>query len=303
MRPLPLFLLPLLVACVSCGDAGRAQGERVQVVDDLGRDVQIETPIRRVVTLAPSVTEVVFAAGAGDRVVGVSTADNFPPEVRSLPQFSTYPVDFEAIVGLGPDLVLASDQVNHPQQITALERLGIPSYFLSARELDDVPDLVRRVGHLLGTDDVAERAADSLEQGMEQLAAVTSATDERPVVLVLAGSDPLYAFGSESYVHDLVELAGGVSATGDVGTSTPVLSDEFVLRAKPDVIVGTDSITFTPDGLLELHPTWDVVPAVANGRVYAIDPDLIYRPGPRLLDGARVLAGMIRPSESTAASR
>ena len=119
---------------------------------------------------------------------------------------------------------------------------------------------------------------------------------DSPFELFLIGDDTLYAFGDESYVHDLIALAGGRSATEAIGTNAPILSDEFVLTTKPDVIFGAFGEDYDPARLLALHPTWDIVPAVVNGRVYSLDPSLILRPGPRLVEGAQQMAIKLHPA-------
>ena len=298
MRRLSRFLLALVLGLFAAGckpDGSPENDTRgPSVRDGTGRTVVMPLHIQRIVPLSPSVTEMVFAAGAGDLVAGVSLADDFPPEVADLPRFSAYPLDLEAIVSLDPDLVIASDQVSHPGQTAALERLGIPSYFLASQSVREIPEMIRRIGTLFDSEAHAARTADSLEQRIDTLTRLTDRLRARPDVLVLAGADPLFSFGTESYIHELVEMAGGHSVTASLSTATPILSDEFVLRSMPDVIIGTDSL-FNPASILHLHPTWDVVPAVAHGRVYAIDPDLIYRPGPRLVEGAFRIARFLHP--------
>ena len=294
-RPLLLLVLGgLSLIETGCGRP-EASGESQTVTDDLGREVAIRQPVRRVLTLAPSLTETVFAAGAGAKVPAVSTVDDWPPAVDTLPRYSLFPLDFEAIAALGPDLILATDQINAPRDADTFADLGIPTFFLSFDSLADVGRSVRVVGELLGTEGEAEAAADSLERAMAALEARTSSLDKKPLVLLLNGDRTLYAFGQGSYVHDLIALAGGRSATADVETPAPVLSDEFVLKAKPDVIVGAFGEDYDPARLVELHPTWTVVPAVQRGRVYSLDGALFQRPGPRLVEGAREMARLLHP--------
>jgi iron complex transport system substrate-binding protein len=263
--------------------------------DDLGRTLSLESPLRRVVSMAPSLTEVVFAAGAGDRLVGVTTVDNYPPAVDTLPRFDAFNLNFEAVAALNPDLVLATDQVNNPQHAETLAGLGIPTVFLSFRSLEDVMRGMRTVGRLLGTASQAEAAAVALEQSRLALQAHTDTVSTRPLVLFLIGDETLYSFGPESYIHALIALAGGRSATAALTTEAPILSEEFVLNARPDVIVGGWGTAYDPARLLALHPAWANVPALRDGRVYSLDPDLVLRPGPRLLEAARQMARLLHP--------
>ncbi len=291
VKLLAVVLLPL-VMLAGCAPVEPA-APRFTFTDALGRMVTLERPVERVLTLAPSLTETVFAAGAGHKLVGAGTPDNYPPAVDTLPRFGVLPVDFEKIAALAPGVVLATDQVNTTQAVETLETLGIPTLFLPSGGLGDVIDNIRTLGALLGTTAAAEAAADSLEQEIAALRAATKALAEKPLVLFLIGDETLYAFGQGSYIHDIIALAGGRSATAEFETRAPVLSEEFVLTARPDIIVGAFGEDYDAQQLLALHPTWRDLPAVRAGRVYSLDPDLFLRPGPRLVEGARRLAQLL----------
>jgi ABC-type Fe3+-hydroxamate transport system substrate-binding protein len=267
-----------------------------RVTDALGRTVPLSRPVERVVSLAPNLTEIVYAAGAGSTLVGVTTAANYPPSVDTLPAISALPVDFEAVAAQNPDLVLATDQINAPRDAETFDALDVPIYFFSFATLADVLDAIRTTGDLLGTSAAAADSAAALQREIDALQRRTASVQDPPRVLVLIGDDTLYAFGQGSYIHELVALAGGQSITDTLATQAPTLSDEYVLTAKPDVIVGAWGEDYDPSRLLVLHPTWDVVPAVQNGRVYSLPQDLLLRPGPRLVDGARRMARALHPS-------
>lgn len=267
------------------------------LTDDLEREIDLAPPAERVVSLAPNLTEVAFAAGAGDRLVGVTTADDYPPAVDTLEQVSAIPIDFEAVVALEPDLILATDQINAPRDAETFEGLDIPVYFFSFDTVDDVWRGIRTMGDLLGTPEKAHATADSLEHAMGALRSQTASVDERPRVLFLVGDDTLYAFGASSYVHTLIEAAGGRSITDDIETEAPTLSEEYVLAEAPDVIIGSFGADYDPDRLLELHPAWDEVPAIKNDRVYSLNPSIVNRPGPRLVEGAHQMAQFLHPDQ------
>lgn len=263
--------------------------------DALGRTVDVQPPVGRVVSLAPNLTELVFAAGGADALVAVTTAANHPPAVDSLRKVSALPVDFEAVAAADPDVVLATTQVNAARDADTFEALDIPVYFFSFASVGDVFGALRTLGDLLGTEATATRRAARLEARLDRLRRQTAALDP-PRVLVLIGDDTLYAFGKGSYVHTLVEAAGGTSITASLAAAAPTLSDEYVLEQQPDVIVGAWGEDYPPDRLLQLHPTWDVVPALQNDRVYSLNPDLLLRPGPRIVDGAWAMARFLHPT-------
>lgn len=292
-RTLIRHALLLLVLVSACRTETAPPGRPVQ--DDLGRTVAVPARITRIVSLAPSVTELIYAAGAGSKLVAVTDADDYPPEVAGLERIQALPVNREAVVVLRPQLVLASEQVNDPRDADALATLGIPTWFVVVDSLGDVTRAIRDLGALLGTEPAANRTADSLDALHAALLA-TPEPPSRPGVLLLVGDRSLFSFGGQSYAHDLVRLAGGRSVTADLTTKAPVLSDEFVLDAAPDVIVGAFGTEYDPGRLLGLHPTWTSVPAVRNHAVHSIDPDLILRPGPRLFSGVLAIREALRAS-------
>lgn len=287
-------LFALLLAAWLLSGCAPASRDRPTVRDDLERQVSFSPPATRVFPLAPNITEQIVAAGAADRLVAVSTADTYPPLVRDLPRIGTLPLDFEALVAREPDLVIANAEINPERDAETLEGLGIPTLFLTYRSVADVPRTIRRLGEWLGTEAEAEATADTLVAQFEAFRAAADTVEHRPRVLFLIGDETLYAYGAGSYVHELIAMAGGESITAALPTAAPVLSEEFVLTQRPDVIVGSFGADYTAQDLLAAHPTWDIVPALRDGRVYSIDGALISRPGPRLLRGVQALRAAIQ---------
>ena len=290
------LLLVLAVMAGGCGDPSPGDSSQT-VTDDLGRAVSFTPPTQRVISLAPNLTELVYAAGAGDQLVAVTSSGDYPPPVDTLPHVSALPVDFEAVTAQEPDLVLATDQINAPGDTDTFEALDLPVYFFSFASLDDILTSIETLGRLLDTEPAARDSAAALRSSLDALRARTDSIPDaqRPRVLVLVGDDTLYSFGRGSYVHTLVEVAGGTSITANIENQAPTLSDEYVLQEKPDVILGLWGSDYDPDRLLDLHPTWDVVPALENDRVLSVPASLIARPGPRVLAGARLLARHLHP--------
>lgn len=283
----------ILLVCAGCDTSPAPEATHT---DALGRSVAVPDSVQRVVPLAPNLTELTVAAGAADRLVAVTVSDDYPPSVvDSLPRVQTLPVDYEALVQNTPDLVLATDQVNSPGDADPLTQMDVPTYFLSFNSVDAIFDSIETLGTLLNTASTAQATADSLRASLRALREATASAD-RPRVLVLVGDDTLYAFGGPSYVHTLIEAAGGTSITDHFESAAPTLSEEFVLQEAPDVIIGLFGADYNPERLLELHPTWDAVPAIQNSRVYSIDADLVSRPGPRVVQGAYRIATLLHPN-------
>ncbi len=286
-----------LLFLVITGCSASLEGERT-IQDDLGRTVEIPHSIERVVPLAPNITELLFASGAGSKVVGVSAYDDFLPEVDSLPQYSVIPMDFEAIVALDVDLVFASEQVNNPKDADTFAAVGIPVYFVAVNTLEDLTRAMRDLGELLGTSETAHKRATQLEDSLAQLAVLTANLSEKPDVLFLVETATLYAFGQGSYIHDIIDIAGGHSITKTQSIRFPILTDEFVLASDPDVIVGSFGPGFEKAKLLAHHPAWDILSAIVSDQVFGLDPAIL-RPGPRLVAGSWELARVLHPEAVT----
>ena len=296
MRPCCLsFLVLALVALglAACRSTDQPEAAEVVLTDAMERSVSLGLPVERVLSLAPNLTEIVYAIGGGGRLVAASQADNFPPEVNDLLRFSTFPLDHERVVELNPGLLLATDEINSPADADALAEVGIPTYFFSFTDIASIPTAMHLAGKLLGVD--GKPAATAFEAAVDSIR--TAVADRpRPTTLLLVGDDVLYAFGRESFASEAVRAAGGDNLTDAFEGRRAVLSDEFVLEAEPEVIIVlTDEAAYTSEQLLEKHPTWDIVPAVRNGRVHGIHPDLLSRPGPRLTLGLAQLASLLHP--------
>lgn len=277
----------LLIFLAACGEP--SSGDRT-FTDDLGRNVTLPDSVSRIVTLAPNLTEIAFAAGAGAQVVAVTTADDHPASVASLPKISALPVDFEAILHHQPDLVLAAADVNSPRDMDALAELGISVYALSFQRTTDVFAAIETVGELAGTTPAATHAADSLRRRLDRTAAEAERREHRPRVVMLIGIETLYSFGAETYVNEMVRLAGGESVTAEIRAPAPVLSDEFILEAGPEVVFVATTRHVSAADLLNQRPAWRSVPAITSDRVFTIHPDLVLRPGPRLVEGVEAIA-------------
>lgn len=287
----------ILLMLVGCQEP---ESEHESTQDGSGRLVALPDTVERIVTMAPNLTEIVFAAGAGDRIVAVTTADDYPPEVESIPRFSALPVDFEAILQASPDLVLAAVDVNSMRDVATLEAYGLPVYAFAFRSVDDVFDAIETTGAIVGTEVDAAESIDALRGRLQRVRESAAGNSYQPRTLVLIGLETLYSFGGGSYVNEMIAIAGGESVTAEIASPAPILSDEFVLDVDPDVIVVATSRKLSADEVLDLRPAWRNVRAIENRRVYTVDPDFVLRPGPRVVDGIESLNKMLSATEASA---
>jgi iron complex transport system substrate-binding protein len=271
-----------------CSEKKRAaESERV-FVDEQGRAVKIDADPQRIISLAPSVTETLFALGLGDRIVGVTSYCDYPPEAgRKEPIGDTLRPNLEKIVALKPDLVIASTASQLEQFVRRLDELGIPIYVTNPRGIDDVLASIARIGEITGARARAVELTHSLRARIDATERRV-ATLEKPKVLFLLGAEPLITAGATSFVTDLIRRAGGKSISDDAPGDYPQYSLETAIAKRPEVI-------FLQAGESALPSRLKQTPAAESGRVYRLNDDLLLRPGPRIVEGLEQMAEKIHP--------
>jgi iron complex transport system substrate-binding protein len=251
--------------------------------DDLGRAVTMPARVERVVTLAPNLTEMIFAAGAGAKIVGTDDSSNFPVAARALPKVGGMQPNIEKIVALQPDLVLASTEGNHPNLGPALAAAKIPLFVIRTDRIREIPPAIRRLGVMLDAPD-AEAAAVELERAVQ---AERRSRPGAPRVLFVVWTDPLYVAGKETFTDDLFALTGAQNVVQIAGW--PQLSLETLVAAPPDLILYPRGAV-TPqqvDALLQR------VTALEKIRVVPVNEDIFQRPGPRVALAAKSLNAIL----------
>jgi iron complex transport system substrate-binding protein len=273
------------LACMVALAAGAASAHALRVTDDRGVTVTLEQPAERIVALAPNLAEIAFAVGAGAKLVGVSSYSDFPQEARRLPEVASYGrVDFERLIALRPQLVLAWQSGNSVLQIERLERLGFRVIVTEAHQLADIPRIMRLVGALAGSVAVAEEGARQFERALQALRE-RHAEERRIAVFLEIWHRPMLTVNGAHLISDAIGVCGGRNVFAAAGTLTPMVSREQLLGARPEAIVAGGFGGEAPN----LWRGLASVPAVRNHRIYAVDPDLLHGQGPRLLEGVREL--------------
>lgn len=269
------------------------------IVDNLGRTVTINAVPQRIVSLAPSNTEILFALGLEDKVVGVTEYCNYPEEAKTKPKvggFST--VDIEKVVSLKPDLVLAT-QIHSKTIIPALENLGITVVALTPGSLNEVLDSITLVGKITGQDKEASELVRSLSARINEITDKTQklSPDQRPRVFYVTWHDPLMTAGAGTLSNDVISQAGGQNIASDI-TGNKTIDLETVINRDPEVIivsVGMGTGEDLPWQYIKSESRLSNTQALLNSRVYKIDGDLIHRPGPRIVDALEHMAQFIHP--------
>lgn len=257
----------------------------IAVQDDARHTVTLPQPARRIVSLAPHATELLFAAGAGGYVVGVSDYSDYPPAARQLPSVgSSSALDIERIAALKPDLVIAWSSGNSASQLARLRALGIPVFESEPRQLEAIASSLQRLGQLAGVPDSGAAAAKAFSARLAQL---TATYQQRPPVRVFyqIWQKPLMTLNGNHMVSSVIRLCGGENVFGQLPQLAPTVSTEAVLTANPEVIFAADGGN-APDTGWRRFPK---LAAVAGDNLFTLTPDWMSRPGPRILDGAAEL--------------
>jgi iron complex transport system substrate-binding protein len=282
-------LLSLALALTAC-----TPGEQTPVnyvFDDLGRLVAINGTPQRIISLAPSNTEILFALGLSDKVVGVTDYCDYPPEALNKTKVGGYAnPDIEKIVALNPDLILAG-YGNPIEVVYTLAGLGLTVFGIKTTDLDDLLNDIRRIGEITDKEVEAQVLTSAMASRIEAVTNVTSELEERPKVFYLISQD-LWTAGSGTFIHELIEKAGGVNICQNI-TGYTMISIEEVIARDPEII-----ITSSWPGVYEwaMNSTeLEVTAARQSGSVYTCDDNLVQRPGPRLVKGLEWFAHFIQP--------
>ena len=272
----------ILLAALLLGAGAQA----VTVKDDAGQPISLDKPARRVISLAPHATELLFAAGGGEHVVGAVNYSDYPEAAKRIPRIgSNREVDIERIMALRPDLIVAWMHGSSERQIELVRQLGVPVYLSDPQTLEGIPESLLRLAQLMGTETAARPVAAGLRG---QLAALRSryAGRSRVRTFYQVWDKPLYTLSGKHIVTDALRLCGGENIFDALTITAPVVTLESVLQADPEAIFGTAEKNYGGVNLWRQYPT---MTAVRNGNLFTVDGNLLNRAGPRMIAGAAVM--------------
>jgi len=297
------LLALLIIALAGCAGAKAPEASEpakpISVVDDAGRTVEIVSNPQRLISLAPSNTEILFALGLGDRVVGVTDFCDYPEEAKSIEKVGGMEHNLEKIVALDPDLIVAIG--GSPAQVekaTEMEKLGLTVLVLEPGDIEGIMANIELVGKATGAEKEASELAAQMRKRFDDITARAEGAESRPKVFFeLDATDPSkpYTPGPGSFIDALISLAGGSNVAAGAKMQWAQLSTEEIIAQDPEVIVLGDANYGVTVEMVKERPGWSVIAAVKNGAIYPIDDILISRPGPRIIDGLEALARIIHP--------
>ena len=271
-----------------------ALAQPIEVEDDSGRLVRLPGPAQRIVALAPHITELLFAAGAGDRVVGTTSYSDYPAAAKAIPVIGGYEqINFERLLALQPDLIIAWYSGNTAETIEKLGLLALPVYMSEPKSLAGISRNIRRFGQLAGTSTLAQSRAPAFDERRQRLRQANA--DKSPLgVFYQVWEDPLYTLGGGHFISDLFALCGGYNVFAGLDDPAPIVGVEAVISRNPQVM-----LTGNHHGERSLQQwkaswqRWPAIAAVANDQLFFVNQDLFTRSGPRSLDAAERLCEIL----------
>jgi iron complex transport system substrate-binding protein len=264
--------------------------------DEVGREVTFPFPPKRIVSLAPNITEILFGLGLDEEIVGVSIHCNFPEKAKTKVRVGSYiRLDFEKIISLTPDLIIATGAGNTRDMVDRLEQLGFPTYVIHPKNFEDILNSIIHIGQVVNREKEARVIIEGMKKRSQRVIELTKGLP-RPKVFIQIGEAPMVTVGKGSFADDLIRLAGGKNIAEKEKEVYPRLGMEEILKRSPEVIVIS---SMNPKGdyrkILQEWSRWKTLPAVRDGRVHIVDSDLIDRPSPRIIDGLEELARILHP--------
>lgn len=280
------FLIAIIAHPISASETQRC------AVDDTGKKLCLSAPARRVITLSPGATELIFAAGAGDRVMAVVNYSDYPPAALELPLIGSHTrVDMEALIALNPDLVVTWVTGNPPAQVELLQELGVPTFAIEPRTFEGVSSVIERLSTLAGTEPEGYAEAERFRVGIAALTQQYEGVEPIPVFYQV-WEKPLMTVNNEHLIGKVLQLCGGVNVFGDMQRLIPRISAEVVLQADPDAIL-TGSVDGVSDDQLDEWKKYAGLTAVEKNNLFFVPASPISRPTPRLLDAIQTVCGKL----------
>ena len=285
---MPTYLLQSVFTTLMLFLSLDAVTESVQVIDDLGRKVKLSFPAQRIVSLAPHITENLFAAGIGDLLVGAVTYSDYPEEAKSIPRIGSYnKFNIELILALEPDLIIAWKEGNQKHQVEKLIELGLTVYINAPEELNDIAGDIKDFGNLSGKEITANIAATSFTSRLNKFRKDFSGKKQISVFYE-TWHKPLLTVNGQQFIGRILKLCSGKNIFSQLDALTPQVSEEAVLAANPEVIIASGHGEARPEWL-DRWRKWPLLNATKNDHLFFVPPQLIQRHTPRLLEGSQLV--------------
>ncbi len=294
-----LIFFVLLLFILSCKEKKQSEGTQIILYkDDLGREIVLHNKPQRALSLAPSMTEILFFVCDSNQIVGVTQNCNFPPAVKNKRKVVNYPaLDFESVIQIKPDIIFSVEGLTPLDQAKRLEEMGMPVYFQKYEKIKDILQGIRDVGKIMGQRVRADKLADSLEAERKKIKSEVNNKNNVKTVLAITWSDPIYVYGKNTIFTDKLLLIGAKNAVDSLFSNPyPQVTREYILKINPDVIIG-GSFEKMDSTFFKLYPELKRIKAYKTKQIYKVNDDLMSRPSPRVLESVLELKKIIAGKE------
>jgi iron complex transport system substrate-binding protein len=287
------FLLAFIIYLLFCI---YAEGNERLLTDEIGRKIKIPCPIKRIVSLAPSITEILFDLGLNEEIAGVTDFCDYPEAALNKPRIGGFiNPSIEKIVSLRPDLVIGTRDGNRRETIQRLNDLGLSAYVIDPKGFDGVMKTIKDVGEVVGRGNESRKIISNMMIKKEHLVKLTQSLP-KPRVFFQVGETPMVTVGRETLANDLIRLAGGRSISETDRMNYPIYSIEAVISKAPEIIIiSSMESKKNYSNLIKMWQNWKSIPAVKRKAIYVVDSNLVDRPSPRIIEGLEAITRMIHP--------
>ena len=289
------LLLFLVLLLGSCSEAREEQNRAIVLEDDLGREVRLKKQPERVLALSTSMTEMLFAVLDTGSIVGRTQNDDYPAAALTKPVVNNYPVDYEQVLALKPDLIFTVEGITPLDVAARLEELGVPVYYQQYETVEDIFQGLEDIGAIMGREQQATQLTDSLRREVRVLAGRYNNVQQPQKVLAITWKDPIYVYGQNTLFTDKLRILGAENAVKEVFEQPyPALTREYILKINPDVLLGGAPEKLEAD-FFSLYTELSNIKAYQNNRIYDPTDNLMSRPSPRVVESLRELEGFLYP--------
>ena len=296
IKIIAIFMIAHILSGCGGSDKKAARRGAEVFIDAMQRQVTVPRPVKRVVSMAPNVTEILFAIDLDEEIIGVTDFCDYPDAARQKPKIGGYyNPSIETILSLAPDLVIGTPDGYSKERVEKLDQSEISVFIVNPQKIDEVLETMLTLGKVTGKDDVANRVVEDLRMRVEVVRKKVNSipVEKRPKVFYEIGHDPLITAGPGNFVDNLIRTAGGINIAGDAPTDWPRYSIEAVIMEEPDVIITAPHVssgeTTATEADMSIWQKYKTIPAVQNSRIYSVNPDILLRSGPRIVDGLEEL--------------
>jgi iron complex transport system substrate-binding protein len=287
------FIIFFFLLFISCGKQTNKQADIIIVKDDIGRDVSFDKKPERIISLAPNLTEILFSIGCGNKIVGVTSYCNYPPEARSIQKVADLlSVNYEALAAANPDVVFVTVEGNPKESFDKITGMGLKVFVSNPRNLKGIIKTMNDFGKITGNENNAAKETNRIISKIDSLKKKID-PNRKPKALLLVSIAPLMSVGQNTYLNEILNLAGYINISSTTVSNYPVLNREEVLTKNPDYIFVPSDLTNNPLEVLKAYPEWKILDAAKKNNIKLINADLVQRPGSRVAEAVEEILNKI----------